>query len=258
MEPLLRATSLGLVAVILFVLLLAATQVGRWIGRRQRDRGEDKEAGALATGMLGIFALLIAFTYSLSLARYDARRGMVLQEANAIGTTANYAAMLPRDRQPAVLAMLHDYTRVRIGLGAPYDEAKFTRDVQTSNRLLAGLWQQANAITAADPQSLPAFRFVSALNEQTNIAESRLTSLRNHVPVTVLIVVSLIAALSLGFAGYSAVLGGFSRYISLTIMAAAITLLITLTMDLDRPDRGSIEISVQPLRDALEALPSAG
>ena len=114
----------------------------------------------------------------------------------------------------------------------------------------------ATAITAAEPQSLPAYRFVAALNEQTNIAEARLTALRNHVPVTVLVVLAAIAMLSLGFAGYSASLSGFDRYVGLTIMAAAITMLIALTIDLDRPDRGLIEISVQPLVDALQALPA--
>ena len=82
-----------------------------------------------------------------------------------------------------------------------------------------------------------------------------MTALRNHVPVTVLVVLGVIAMLSLGFAGYSAALGGFDRHIGLTIMAAAITLLIVLTIDLDRPDRGSIEISVQPLLDAYRQLP---
>ena len=156
MELLLHATSLGLIALLLFVLLVVATQVGRIVGRHQRKRVEDKDASTLATGMLGIFALLIAFTYSLSLARYDARRGMVLQEANAIGTTANYALMLPPAHRPQVMGMLRDYTRLRTGLGAPYDEGKFARDVQASNQLLAHLWQQASSITAEQPQSLPA------------------------------------------------------------------------------------------------------
>ncbi len=196
-------------------------------------------------------------TYSLSLGRYDARRTMVLEEANAIGTTANYAMMLPADHHAPVIAMLRSYTKLRIGLGAPYDEGKFTQDIASSNILLSRLWHQATAVTTEQPQSLAAYRFVSALNEQTNIAESRLTALRNHVPITVLAVLAAIAMLSLGFAGYSSTLGGFDRYVGLTIMAAAITMLICLTIDLDRPERGSIEISVQPLVDALNGFPKA-
>ena len=102
---------------------------------------------------------------------------------------------------------------------------------------------------------MPAYRFVAALNEQTNIAEARITALRNHVPIVVLIVLSVIAMVSLGFACFASGLAGFDRYVGLTIMAAAITMLIAMTIDLDRPNRGSIEISKQPLIDALDALP---
>ncbi|RZL28699.1 MAG: DUF4239 domain-containing protein [Sphingomonas sp.] len=253
-EQALRTSSLLVISLILLILLLAATHVGRIIGRRRRDRTEDKDASSLATGMLGIFALLIAFTYSLSLTRYDTRRSMVLEEANAIGTTANYALMLPANRKAAILPLLDRYTRLRIDLGSPYEDRFHVRN-DAANATLTRLWKEATALTAEAPQSLPAYRFVSALNEQTNIAEARITALRNHVPILVLIVLSVIAMVSLGFAGFASGLAGFDRYVGLTIMAAAITMLIAMTIDLDRPNRGSIEISKQPLIDALDALP---
>ena len=256
MEQALRAIPLVGIVVILAVLLLGATEVGRLVGRRMHGRRADKDASTLATGMLGIFALLIAFTYSLSLERYDARRQVVLEEANAIGTTANYALMLPDGQRSAVMARLRHYTQLRMVLGSPYDEQRFERDNKASNAELTAIWQQAVAITASTPQSLPAYRFVAALNEQTNIAEARVTALRNHVPIIVLAVLAIVAMVSLGFAGYGAALTGFDRYVGLSIMAVTISLLIALTIDLDRPNRGSIEISVQPLRDALVAIPA--
>lgn len=249
-----RDTSLLLIIVVLIAVLVGATEIGRRVARRRRC--EDKEASGLATGMLGIFALLIAFTYSLSLTRYDARRAEVLEEANAIGTTANYALMLPPPHRAAILPLLRRYTSVRIHLGSPHDEALFARDNAASNAMLADLWREATLLTAENPQSLPAYRFVAALNEQTNIAEARVTALRNHVPAVVLIALAGIAMVSLGFAGWSAVLGGFDRYVGLTITAVTMALLIALTIDLDRPNRGSIEISKQPLLDALAAIPT--
>ena len=256
MQQILGDFGLPLIFLALAIGLLAATQIGRYIGTRQRVGGrEDKDASTLASGMLGIFALLIAFTYSLSLARYDTRRQVVLEEANAIGTTANYALMLPGDDRGRVLAMLRDYTALRMTLGAPHDEAKFGRDIAASNAILTRLWQTTTALSNGAPQSLPTYRFVDSLNETTNIAEKRVTALRNHVPVIVLLVLSVTAMVSLGFAGYSAGLSGISRYIGLSIMAAMIAVLIALTIDLDRPNRGSIDISVQPLRDALAAIP---
>ena len=255
MLSLFRDAPLPLLVIVLVAALLAATEVGRLVARRSRR--EDKDAGGLATGMLGIFALLIAFTYSLSLARYDSRRAEVLQEANAIGTTANYALMLPQARRAGIEQLLRRYTVTRIDLAAPHDETAFSRGNAASNAILAALWEQATALTNDNPQSLPAYRFVAALNEQTNIAEARVTALRNHVPGVVLLALIGIAMVSLGFAGWSATLGGFDRYIGLSITAVTIALLIALTIDLDRPNRGSVEVSKQPLIDALHAIPGS-
>ncbi|MBE7212787.1 MAG: hypothetical protein INR65_17375 [Gluconacetobacter diazotrophicus] len=256
MQDTVHAAPLPVITLALIVALLLSTELGRMVARRWRR--EDKEAGGLATGMLGIFALLIAFTYSLSLARYDKRRTEVLEEANAIGTTANYALMLPDAHRRAVMPLLKEYTEQRIALGAPYDGSGFGRQVAAGNAVLTRLWGEATAVTAEAPQSLPAYRFVAALNEQTNIAEARITALRNHVPFVVLTALVGIAMVSLGFAAWSAMLGGHARYVGLSITAVTMALLIALTIDLDRPNRGSVEISKQPLRDALAAIPDGG
>ena len=257
MEHALHSASLIVISLVLIVLLLGATELGRVVGRHVRKSREEKDASTLATGMLGIFALLIAFTYSLSLARYDARRQIVLEEANAIGTTANYALMLDQPYRARVMELLKRYTEQRIALGSPFERQQFAHDVGAANADLSALWRVSVAATAANPQSLPTYRFVGALNEQTNIAEARITALRNHVPIVVLAVLAIVAMVSLGFVGYSAAISGFDRYVGLTIMAVTIGLLIALTIDLDRPNRGSIEISLQPLHDALAALPPA-
>ncbi|MBE7218026.1 MAG: hypothetical protein INR64_06110 [Caulobacteraceae bacterium] len=256
---LLRSTGLWLLIAVLLVGCIASTEIGRALGRRSRRARpeEDKDASGLAAAALGLFALLIAFTYSLSLSRYDARRHEVLEEANAIGTAANYALMLPADHRAAVLGLLHDYTGVRLRLGVPYDETKFARDIAASNALQSQMWSHAMQVTAAEPQSLPAYRFVAALNEMTNISEARVTALRNHDPATVLVMLIGVAFIAMGFSGYASALAGAGRHGALLVMAATLSLLVALTVDLDRPNRGTITISVKPLQDALAQLPAA-
>ena len=252
-------TGLWLLALVLVIGCIVFTEIGRALGRRSRLRrpDEDKDASGLAAAALGLFALLIAFTYSLSLSRYDARRHEVLEEANAIGTAANYALMLPAENRAPVLRLLRDYTRVRTSLGVPYDDAKFERDIASSTRLQQALWAQAVQVTQAEPLSLSAYRFVSALNEVNNISEARITALRNHDPATVLIMLIGVAFVAMGFSGYSSALAGAGRHGALIVMAVTLSLLVALTVDLDRPDRGTITISVKPLQDAQVQLPGA-
>ena len=192
-------------------LVAAAAEVGNWIGRRFRRPGaEGSDIGTLTAAALGLLALLLAFSFSIALSRFDARREMVLEEANAIGSTANFARLLPREAQAPILALLRDYAAVRIALGdAP--GAKMEEDVAISLDLQARLWRQAASLSAAS-QSLPAYSFANALNEMTNIHEKRLTQLRYHVPAAVIFMLIGVAIVAMGFTGYnSGVLGARRR-----------------------------------------------
>ena len=238
------------------ILIAGAAEFGNWIGGRNRSaeaRGDD--FGTLTAAALGLLALLIAFSFSIALSRFDLRQDLVLEEANAIGSTANFALMLPEKVQKPLLGMLRDYTAVRIGLGVPYDPAKLQRDVARSVDLQARLWQQAVSVTSADPQSLPAYRFVASLNEMNNIHESRLTALRYHVPPEVLLMLVGVAMVALGFTGYHAGRMEARGRVATLIMSLMVAGVIMLIMDLDRPARGIILVSPQPLIDAAQGIP---
>jgi hypothetical protein len=184
------------------VLIIGAAEIGAWLGRRG-NASKETDISTLTGAALGLLALLLGFSFSLALSRFDARRTLVLEEANAIGSTANFALMLPETAQKPILSILRDYTDVRIGLGVPYDPAKLERDITRSLDLQAKLWQEAVAVTATAPQSLPAYRFVASLNEMNNIHESRLTALRYHVPGAVMFVLIGVAMVAMGFTGLS-------------------------------------------------------
>ena len=249
-------TDLSLLYPATIILIVAAAEVGAWIGRRSRMGASGTPDTATLTGAsLGLLALLLAFSFSLALSRYDARRSMVLEEANAIGSTANFALMLPERAQRQILDLLRQYVAVRIGLGVPYDLAKLRRDTERSLDLQNRLWQQATEVTEAAPQSLPVYRFVASLNEMNNIHERRLTALHYHVPGPVMFVLIGLAMVAMGFTGFHAALTGAGRSIPVLIMSVVIAVVIMLVVDLDRPARGLIQVPIQPLVDAAQSIP---
>jgi len=240
----------------IIVLMVGAVQVGTWIGRRYALRASGRHDTATLTGAaLGLVALLLGFSFSLALSRYDTRRGLVIEEANAIGSTANFALMLPAEARRPILPLLRDYTSVRIGLGVPFSVAKLHRDVARSIELQGELWQQAVALTVASPQSLPAYRFVGSLNEMNNIHERRISALRNHIPGEVAFVLIGLAMIGMGFTGFHAGMAGSRFSIPTLVMSFAVAVVIMLVVDLDRPARGLVRISVQPLIDAAQGIP---
>jgi hypothetical protein len=240
----------------IIILIAGATELGHRTGLRFREiEPRRPDLGTLTGAALGLLALLLAFSFSIALSRFDVRRTLVLEEANAIGSTANFALMLPAPAQEPMLALLRDYTAIRVNLGIPPSPSKLENDVARSLDLQARLWQQAVAVTRADPQSLPAYRFVASLNEMNNIHERRLTALRFHVPVAVVFMLTIVALVAMAFAGYNAGITGARQLLPTLIMSVTVAALIVLVVDLDRPNSGLIQVPNQALVDAAQGIP---
>ncbi len=109
-------------------------------------------------------------------------------------------------------------------------------------------------MTAANPQSLPAYRFVASLNEMNNIHERRLTALRYHVPGAVMFMLIGVAMVAMGFTGYQAGMTESRRRVATLIMSLTVAVVIMLVVDLDRPARGLIQVPVQALVDAAQGI----
>lgn len=250
----------GLSAAILYpatvVLISSAGEIGNWAGLRQRGNSErTDDIGTLTGAALGLLALLLAFTFSIALTRYEARRDAVLAEANAIGSAANFALAMSDPAREMVLGLLHDYAEVRVGLGVPYDPAKLARDLTTSLELQSQLWAEGMTLTATAPQSLPVYRFVGSLNDLNNIHETRLSALRAHVPGEVMFMLLLVSSIAIGFAGYNTGMNGTNRSLPTVVMAVTIAGVVMIIIDLDRPARGFIRVPVQALVDAKDSIP---
>src|SRR5687768_15564732 len=120
---------LWVIMVLLLIVLVAAREFGGWIHRRYASsRGEKQDdagdKGMLVSAVLGLLALLIAFTFSLSLNRYDQRRTLVVEEANAIGTAEMRVRLLPAPHDARLSGLLQDYARTRLAYGRSVEAEK--------------------------------------------------------------------------------------------------------------------------------------
>jgi len=105
--------SLAFIFLASVVVLVASSEVGRRYCRLEHRQGRE-DVSTVEASILGLLALMIGFTFALSLARFEARREAVLREANAIGTTALRARMLPAPHNTQCLTLLKEYVRLRL------------------------------------------------------------------------------------------------------------------------------------------------
>ena len=238
------------------VIILAASEIGRRIGVLASASG-DGDVSTLESAVLGLMALMIGFTFAMALSRFETRRDAVLSEANAIGTTALRARLLPQSEREEVLKLLRDYVAVRLDITTrPVTGAELKAAIDKSNAVQEALWQQAKAVGVKDANMVPTGLFIQALNEMIDQQGKRLAALRNRVPNIVMLALFGITAVGMAFTGYGRGLEGRRKRLPLYLMALLLSSVLLLILDLDRPTTGFIEVSQRPMVDTAESIRS--
>jgi hypothetical protein len=246
--------NLLLIFLISLVVVLGAGEVGRALGVREK-RGYS--VATLEAAVLGLLALMISFTFAMALSRYEARREAVLNEANAIGTAALRARLLPAPYNSNVLKLLREYVQVRLDVSnGALTQEKLNAAINRSNAIHEALWQQVKLVTAQDKAIVPTGVFIQSLNEMIDSQGKRLSAAFNQVPNTVLLALYGIAAVASGFSGYASGLASKRTRLPVLIVGTLICVVILLIQDIDRPYGGFIRVSQQPMVDTAASLSS--
>jgi hypothetical protein len=225
-------------------------EAGYWLGRYRRRSAEgEKKApvGAIVGATLGLLGFILAFTFGLAASRFDARRKIVVEEANAIGTTYLRAGLLPDGRGGKSRELLREYVDVRLEAAQSGDVEKVLR---RSDELHRGLWQEAEAVGKQYPNSIVVGLFIQALNETIDIHATRvLVSIQSRIPGLLWGVLYLVTSLTMAGVGYFGGLANSRRSLAIAVLVLTFSAIIALVADLDRPREGLLTVSQSTLVD---------
>lgn len=210
--------------------------------------------GTIVGSILGLLAFMLAFTFSLAASRFEARRQMVVQEANSIGTTFLRAGLLPEAQANEVRGLLKEYVASRL-------EVTKTGDVQLALRraddLHLRLWQNAEAIGKAEADSVAVGLFTQALNDTIDTHSERvLVGLRSRLPLILWLALIMLLAFSMLGVGYHEALAKSKRSPATFLLVLAFLTVLTLIVDLDRPMEGLITVSQEAMLNLQQMMDS--
>lgn len=254
---LLDAFPLWALLLMTIALLCLAMEVGYRAGRWRHARHPDEReqpVGAMVASVLGLLALVLAFTFNLAASRFEARRQTILEEANAIGTTYLRAQILPEPQRTTVTRLLKEYLDVRIR-GA--QEGRIEELLVQSESLHKQLWAQAVSVAEQTPNSIMTGLFIQTLNDTIDLHAKRVrVGLHNRIPLVIWVILISLAVLGLGAVGYQAGLGATRRSPAMLALVLAFASVLLLIADLDRVHEGLIRISQQSLIDVQTSMQS--
>jgi len=253
------ATPLWLVGIGLVLSMGLAAVVGWLIRRRLVAVSGDKEAsgqeGYIVSGVLGLLALLLGFTFSLAIERYESRRALVLEEANDIGTAYLRAQLLPPPHRERVSNVLVVYTSNRIALAEAQGPGP-ERDVlvHQNDRLLTDLWAETVAVMPGIRDAEFSGAFIESVNAVIDMDTARKVARGLHVPSEVFLLLLIYQIVSAGVLGF--VLYGRHGIALATMLCLLFTLSLLLIIDVDRPTSGGVRESQRPMLLLKESLAS--
>jgi len=239
----------GMVFVLFAILTLACYEFGFRVGRWWQDRMPGEQEGPtdmLVGSILALMAFLLAVTMGMASDRFDARRGNVLAEANAIGAVYLQADYLPAPSAAELKELVREYLPLRI----VDDPSEVQANVQRSVAMHAQMWALIRdaARTGHSPDLVSALG--DSMSQLVAMNETRVAAgLYARVPETVLILLLVGSALSLGMVGYTAGLKRRRSVLSALVMVVALGVVLAIVIDLDRPTEGLINVSQQALYD---------
>ena len=223
-------------------------RLGRWW--QDREPGEQEgPTGLLVGSILALLAFLLAVTMGMASDRFDTRRGIVLDEANSIGTTYLRAGYLPEPASSQIRELLREYVPLRIVV-TDVEAVDLVADIQRSQEILTELWTISEELAKTTDQGDLVSLYLDSLNQTIDLNQTRITAgLYARVPETVLLLLVVGSALSLAMVGYSAGLTKRRGLLNAVVLVIALGAVLMIVVDLDRPREGFIQVNQQPLID---------
>ena len=234
-----------------------ATELGFRLGQivAPKNPNAKSQIPMVVSSMLGVLGLLLGFSMSMAVSRYETRKLLVVDEANALGTSYLRTQLLPDPEKTEISRILREYVDALIRGGNAGEDLELLNATRAdAARLQTEFWNRTVAYGRKDPNPVTSGLLLQSLNQSIDLAASRWMAFFNHVPESVIFVDALIALLSAMLIGYELGLDGRRQLFTTTVLTVTIALIWIVIIDMDRPHHGLIQIGQQPLIDLQDQL----
>jgi hypothetical protein len=216
--------------------------------RNREAKGAVGGEGHLISAILGLLGLMIGFTYAMASERYDARRELVVAEANALSTTWLRAQLFDAPERERLSIVLKDYARERMAFPeAGTDKAKLDAHRRRTLDLEARFWTEIRSAIRTPIGETLTESMLESTNQMFDLADARRAALDAHVPEAVMWALTVFACATAGIIGYGLRSDSRRHLIASTGLCLLVALAIAQIVDLDEPREGAVQIQQSPM-----------
>jgi hypothetical protein len=232
-------------------------EAGYRLGGLRRRRSPDVQEPSVATissSILGLLAFILAFTFGIVTSRYDARKMLVRDEANAINTAYLRSDFLQEPDREKTVTLFRDYVGSRLKAAQTREVKDLQEALAAADQIHRELWSMAVANGRKDMNSYIVGLYIDALNDVFAFHSSRLAVIQARIPNGIWLVLYALVILGMFGLGYQTSISGSRRSWIMPVLALAFSIVIALINSLDTHHSGFITVSQQPLKALQERM----
>ncbi len=244
----------------LFLGMLVLLEVGRKVGAQRiaRDPSGSTAVGAVDGAVFALLGLLLAFTFSGAASRFDTRRQLIVEEANAIGTAFLRLDVLTPGPREALRALFRRYLDARLATYQKLpDVAAARQEHANSLELQREIWGGAVAACRQSDYPSAAMLLLPALNAMIDITTTRTMAIEIHPPMVIFVLLFGLAFAASLLAGYAMASSKSRGWLHMLGFAVAVAIAVYVILDVEYPRLGVIRVdafdrALVELRDSME------
>lgn len=228
--------------VITFILLWCGVMLGSYLSKHLKEKvnKEEKLVSLLGGALLTFFGLLVGFTFSMAVSRYDARVKLIVKEANAIGTTWLRTSSLEDPARTQSQQLLKQYVAARIGfLSSGHDEQQLQASYNSTSDLQNRLWSLASGYALSHRDPITSL-YMATLNDTIDVTEERRAALEDRIPTEAWGLLLFIGFAAMVVEGMNVSTQSSTLRILLPFVLAGA---VSMTLDMDSPRYGLIRLT---------------
>jgi hypothetical protein len=221
-------------------------EVGLRVGLRHVARYGEKTHtgfGTVEGAIFGLLGLLIAFSFSGAMTRFDQRRHLIVDESNAIGAAWLRLDLLPPATQPELRDLFRRYVDTHLAIYRKLPDVAAAEGARDEGVRLEGeIWKRATVAVSQLENPQPGMLVLAALNTMIDLANSETMARKIHPPEVIFVMLVILAVSSAFLAGY-AMAGSKSRHwIHSISFALIVAMTVYVILDIEHPLTGFIRI----------------
>jgi hypothetical protein len=216
------------------------------VGRGSLTKSPDhahEGIGVIEAAVFALLGLLLGFSFAGGTSRLDAKRQLIVQEANAIGTAYLRLDELPTDEQPEVRRLFREYldARLRVYEVLPNLEAA-EQELEQVRELQKQIWLRVVAASRNDSTQNTARLLLPAINEMIDVTTARTIAMYTQLPRLIFLLLAAVALVSGLLAGYAMAKRRSRSWLHMLLYSAVIAVTVYAVLDLEYPRFGLIRL----------------